>query len=76
MTELKKPDASDTQHEAKRLRLIAAVLDLQHSTSMAANIVPISGTNRVIAIGKPVVARLEIEGRAPWRSAAGKLAER
>lgn len=43
----------DILHEAKRLRLLAAALELQHHTSTAANVVPIPGGDRVIAIGAP-----------------------
>lgn len=50
---------TDILHEAKRLRLLAAALELQHYTSTAANVVPIPGGERVIAIGTPAqVARL------------------
>lgn len=61
MTKLKQPglDALDILHEAKRLRLLAAAIELQHFTSTAANVVPIPGGERVIAIGEPAeVARL------------------
>jgi hypothetical protein len=50
---------TDILHEAKRLRLLAAALELQHYTSTAANMVPIPGGDQVIAIGTPGdVARL------------------
>jgi len=57
---------TDILHEAKRLRLLAAALELQHYTSTAANLVPIPGGERVIAIGTPaeVAALLQI-GPAP-----------
>lgn len=42
---------NDLLHEAKKLRLLAAVLELQYLTSTAANVVPIPGAERVIAIG-------------------------
>lgn len=48
---------TDILHEAKRLRLLAAVLELQHYTSTASNIVPIPGGDRVIAIGTPAQVR-------------------
>jgi hypothetical protein len=44
---------NDIMHEAKRLRLLAAVLELQHYTRTEANVVPIPGGDRVIAIGTP-----------------------
>lgn len=44
-------------HEAKRLRLLAAALELQHYTSTESNIVPIPGGDRVIAIGTPAQVR-------------------
>jgi hypothetical protein len=47
---------TDILHEAKRLRLLAAALELQHYTSTAANVVEIPGTGRVIAIGTPAQA--------------------
>jgi hypothetical protein len=43
----------DILHEAKRLRLLAAALELQHYTDTAANVVPIPGGDRLIAIGTP-----------------------
>lgn len=50
---------TDILHEAKKLRLLAAALELQHLTSTAANVVPIPGTERFVAIGTPAeVARL------------------
>jgi len=78
MTRLEKPicEPDDIQHVVRRLRLLAAVLGLQHYTSTESNIVPIPGGDRVIAIGKPVVARVEIEDCAARRSAAGQPAER
>ena len=42
---------TDILHEAKRLRLLAAALELQHHTSTASNIVPIPDTTRSIIIG-------------------------
>lgn len=47
----------DILREAKRLRLLAAALELQHFTSAASNIVPIPGGDRVIAIGTPAQVR-------------------
>lgn len=47
---------TDILHEAKRLRLLAAALELQHYTSTAANVVEIPGTGRVIVIGTPAQA--------------------
>lgn len=55
---------TDLLHEARRLRLLAAALELQHFTSTAANIVPIPGTDRVIAIGTPAQVRALL-GAAP-----------
>jgi hypothetical protein len=50
---------TDILHEAKRLRLLAAALELQHYTSTAANVVPIPGGDHVIVIGTPAeVAQL------------------
>jgi hypothetical protein len=55
---------TDIKLEAKRLRLLAAVLDLQHYTSTESNIVPIPGGDRVIAIGTPAqIAQLLPEVR-------------
>lgn len=55
-------DKSNNTHplqEAATLRLLAAALELQHLTSLAANVVPIPGGERVIAIGEPArVAQL------------------
>ena len=48
-----RPLEQDILHEAKRLRLLAAALELQHYTSTAANVVRIPGGNRMIAIGTP-----------------------
>lgn len=48
---------TDILHEAKRLRLLAAALELQHFTSTATNIVPIPGGDCVIAIGTPAQVR-------------------
>jgi hypothetical protein len=48
---------TDILHEAKRLRLLAAALELQHYTSTAANVVPIPGGDQVIAIGTPTELR-------------------
>jgi hypothetical protein len=52
---------TDILHEAKRLRLLAAALELQHYTSTAANLVRIPGGDRVIVVGTPsqVVRLLE-----------------
>lgn len=44
-------------HEAKRLRLLAAALELQHFTRTEANLLPIPGGDRVIAIGTPAQVR-------------------
>jgi hypothetical protein len=44
---------TDLPHEARKLRLLAAALELQHFTSTESNIVPIPGGDRVIAIGTP-----------------------
>jgi hypothetical protein len=48
---------TDILHEARKLRLLAAALELQHFTRGAANIVPVTGTDRVIAIGTPAQVR-------------------
>ncbi len=53
--------STDILHEAKRLRLLAAALELQHYTSTAANVVPIPGGDRVIAIGTPAQVRELLE---------------
>lgn len=62
----------DILHEAKRLSLLAAALELQHYTNTAATMVPIPGGERVIVVGTPAqVARLlEI---APATVDAGEL---
>jgi hypothetical protein len=48
---------TDILHEAKRLRLLAAVLELQHYTQTEAYTMPIPGGDRVIAIGAPAQVR-------------------
>jgi hypothetical protein len=48
---------TDILHEAKRLRLLAAALELQHYTSTAANVEPIPGGDRVIVVGTPAEVR-------------------
>jgi len=53
---------TDIQHEVRRLRLLAAVLDLQHYTSTESNIVHIPGGDRVIAIGTPSQVRALLAG--------------
>ena len=53
---------TDIKLEAKRLRLLAAVLDLQHYTSTESNILPIPGGDRVIAIGTPAQVRVMLAG--------------
>lgn len=58
--------------QAATLRLLAAALELQHLTSLAANVVPIPGGERVIAIGGPE-AMLEVLTN---RAARDVLAER
>lgn len=60
MTKLEKDmrsTESDIPHEVRRLRLLAAALDLQHYTSTESNIVHIPGGDRVIAIGTPAQVR-------------------
>jgi hypothetical protein len=47
----------DILHEAKRLRLLAAALELQHYTNTASTVVPIPGSDFVIAIGPPAQVR-------------------
>jgi hypothetical protein len=52
---------SKTENTAEhwRLQLIAAACALQHATGTAANLIPLPGGDRVIAIGTPSeVARL------------------
>jgi hypothetical protein len=44
---------NDIPHEVRRLRLLAAALELQHYTRTEANVLPIPGGDRVIAIGTP-----------------------
>lgn len=56
--------STDILHEAKRHRLLAAALELQHYTSTAANVVPIPGGDQVIAIGTPAEVR-ELLADAP-----------
>lgn len=43
-------ETTDILREAKRLRLLTAALKLQHYTSTEANVVPIPGTDGIIAI--------------------------
>jgi len=50
-------DKIDTTCESIRLRLIAAAVGLQQCTKTAANLVPIPGGDRVIAIGTPAQVR-------------------
>jgi hypothetical protein len=52
---------TDIKHEALRLRLLAAVLELQHYTSRESNVIPIPGGDRVIAIGTPAQVRALLE---------------
>lgn len=55
---------TDIALEVRRLRLLAAALELQHFTSTASNIIPIPGGDRVIAIGTPAqIAQLLPEVR-------------
>jgi hypothetical protein len=56
---------TDILHEAKRLRLLAAVLELQHYTSTASNIVHIPGGDRVIAIGTPAQVAMLLRAHVP-----------
>jgi hypothetical protein len=64
---------TDILHEAKRLRLLAAALELQHHTGTAANVVPIPGGDCVIAIGTPAEVRelLEIAPMGGYDKPAG-----
>lgn len=55
---------TDIKLETKRLRLLAAVLELQHYTSTESNIVPIPGGDRVIAIGTPAQVRALLAKKA------------
>jgi hypothetical protein len=68
MTKLVSPSGAlddDILHEAKRLRLLAAVLELQHYTSTESNIVPIPGGDRVIAIGTPAQVAMLLRAHVP-----------
>jgi hypothetical protein len=65
-------DGGNILHEAKRLRLLAAALELQHYTSTAANVVPIPGGDQVIAIGSPAAVSRLLE-IAPAVVGAGEL---
>lgn len=56
---------TDIKLEAKRLRLLAAVLELQHYTSTESNILPIPGGNRVIAIGTPAQVAMLLRAHVP-----------
>lgn len=62
----------DTTCEQTRIRLIAAAIGHQQCTKTAANIVPIPGGERVIAIG----TRAEVAGVLMSRAARDVLAER
>lgn len=53
---------TDILHEAKRLRLLAAALELQHYTSTAVNVVPIPGGGQVIVIGTPAEVMQVLRG--------------
>ncbi|SDC67947.1 hypothetical protein SAMN05428966_10297 [Massilia sp. PDC64] len=65
---------TDILHEARRLRLLAAVLELQHYTSTESNIVPIPGGDRVIAIGTPAQVRaLLADERCPHCDGTGDV---
>jgi hypothetical protein len=55
-------NTTDILHEAKRLRLLAAALDLQHYTRTEANVMPIPGGDRVIAIGTPAQVAMLLRG--------------
>jgi hypothetical protein len=48
-----KADANDSLCEHTRIRLIAAAIGHQQCTKTAANVIPIPGTERFIAIGAP-----------------------
>jgi hypothetical protein len=67
-------DSTDLLHEARRLRLLAAALELQHFTSTDSNIVPIPGTARVIAIGTPAQVRALLLDAPPPLLNADELA--
>jgi hypothetical protein len=62
----------DILHEAKRLRLLAAALELQHYTSTASNVVPIPGGDQVIVIGTPAQVR-ELLARCPHCDGTGDV---
>lgn len=64
---------TDILHEAKRLRLLAAALELQHFTSTAANVVAIPGGDRVIAIGTPAEVRELLEIAPMGEASIGAL---
>jgi hypothetical protein len=63
---------TDIPHEAKRLRLLAAALELQHYTGTAANVVPIPGGDQVVVIGTPA----EVADVLLSRAARNVVAER
>jgi hypothetical protein len=74
MTKNPSTEAGGILHEAKRLRLLAAALELQHFTSTESNVVPIPGGDRVIAIGTPAQVRAllaaDVDAAAPVDAAA------
>lgn len=63
-------ETNDILHEAKRLRLLAAALELQHYTCTAASVVPIPGGDQVIAIGTPTQLREVLQLDTKLMSAA------
>jgi hypothetical protein len=71
---------TDILHEAKRLRLLAAALELQHLTGTASNVVPIPNTGRSIVIGTPaevveLLPELRTAVPAAWVNFARSIAD-
>jgi hypothetical protein len=53
---------NDTLCEHTRIRLIAAAIGHQQCTKTAANVIPLPGTDRIIAIGTPVEVTQVLKG--------------
>lgn len=51
--------------DTMRVNLIAAAVGLQHCTSTEANVVPIPGGDRVIAIGTPAQVAMLLRAHVP-----------
>lgn len=68
---------TDIQHEVRRLRLLAASLELQHFTSTDTYILPILGGDRVIVIGTPAQVRAmlaaDVDERCPHCDDTGNV---